>query len=175
MDAALAKKFVQELSSAGVLDPSATRTLLLQYARRSGRLQPEDFLTDQMTRGEATTAAVQSPAAESRRRGYVNIGEEEGMPLHMPLSNVAMVFYPTDIGDWESRQIQKELRPGEQPEIEFIFRGEGKPKVEALGVIEVNERGTVVRVVRASSKLAGGRAALVDLMRKARWDVSDDL
>ena len=174
-----AKDFVEGLLSRGVINRESLRTLLIQYASKSPAGEdvptPEEFLAERMTRGVGTRAAVQSPAAESRRRGYVNIGEEEGVQREGRLTNVASVFYPFDIGLWTPRQIQPALKPGEQPEIEFVWLREGEPRVEPLGVVKVDEAGRVDFIVQVNGLyLPGGKEALKGLMLRAGWNVADD-
>jgi hypothetical protein len=134
-----------------------------------GYTWPDQFVIDQLRQQRATTAAVASlPGREARAR-LVHQGEEEvGGATREPLSRFALVFRPFAVaGEWIDRQ-----NPVAQM-TEYIYVAKGsRPDVAALGAIEVDDSGQVIRILEVSSKLKGGEAKLIELMEKAGWKIA---
>lgn len=140
--------------------------LLAVFARQVGPLPPDEFVIAQLRSQRATTAAVASlPGREARAR-LVNIGEEEvGGRQREPLSRFALVFR-AQMGEWLSRHNEPAgMR-------EYIYQGRGRPTVFALGAVEVDDSGQVVRIVEVSTYLKGGEAELIELMKAAGWKMA---
>ena len=56
---------------------------------------------------------------------------------------------------------------------EYIYEGEGsRPDVVALGAIEVDNSGKVIRILEVSEKLKGGEAKFIKLMEAAGWTIA---
>jgi len=127
----------------------------------SGSEPPEEFLVKQLREQRITSAAVATLPARETRSKLVNLGEGRE-----PLSNVALVFRPGAVGQFQSR-----TNPEAQM-TEFIFHGRGRPEVFSLGVVKINDSGVVVEIVAVSDRLAGGKDRLAELMRAAGWRVA---
>ncbi|MDY9927087.1 hypothetical protein [Methanosarcina sp.] len=133
-----------------------------------GYTTPDRFVISQLREQRATTAAVASlPGRETRAR-LVHHGEEEvGGSTREPLSRFAVVFRPYDMGKWKSR-----TNPVAKM-TEYIYEGEGsRPDVVALGAIEVDNSGKVIRILEVSEKLKGGEAKFIKLMEAAGWTIA---
>jgi hypothetical protein len=171
MDEVDARNLVAALRARGMLD----RKLLLQHASTNKHgLEPDKFLGKLMRQGIATSAAIPGPSNIRRRETLVNKGtDEHGQQRPGPLSPFAMVFYPRQSGDWISRQVESRThKPGDPVSIEFIYQGRGRPEVQALGVIEIDDDGTVVRIVETNAEaVPGGAGDFVKIMQKAGWTV----
>jgi hypothetical protein len=179
MDQSAARALLDALAGAGLLNPNATRTLLLQHARKEAiGKKPEDFLRDKLRQKTATSAAVSMPAGRERRAGFVNLGPTEWGEQREPLGSLAMVFYAEEFGKWTSRWLQKpeNLAPGEIPTREFVWEHPGSPKSVNLGVIELDDAGMVIRIVDVNlDNVPGGAKELAGIMRKAAWNVDPKL
>jgi hypothetical protein len=110
-----------------------------------------------------------------RRRRYVDKGvDEHGEQRRGPLSSIAYVFYPRDIGEWRSGPIEKRThKPGDPVTIEFTFvPTDRKPAATGLGVVEIDDAGVVVRIIEVNlTNVPGGAPDLKAIMEKAGWKV----
>ena len=51
--------------------------------------------------------------------------------------------------------------------IEYVFQGAAQPRVVNLGIVEVNDRGTVISVIEIVRANVASVEAFIELMRKA--------
>jgi hypothetical protein len=141
--------------------------LLAAFARERGSMPPDKFVVRQLRAQLATPAAVASlPGAETRAK-LVHLGEEEkGGPTRETLSRFALVFKGQP-GDWTAR-------PNPAAGMtEYIFHKGSRAEVKALGAIEINDRGEVVRILEAA--VEGGEEKLKELMKQAGWKFARDV
>jgi hypothetical protein len=174
MDREDAKKLLDALGQAKLMKPSEARALLHQYARTkaAGGLDPLTFLRDKLRRGHGTAAAFAKPPGYERRQAGVELGQTEEGKQRATLSNYAQVFYEKEVGQWKSRQVQPKPEQGENTSIEYIWQPEGSPVVMSLGIVQVDEDGTIVDVIEVQeANVPGGRAKLIEIMKTAGWRV----
>ena len=170
MEKLLAARLAQELANRGFV----SRTLLLQYvSNESHGSKPVDFANLLVREQRGTRAAIQSPVSATAREQLVDKGTlPEGMQRPSPLVGIAHVFYPRYLGQWITRQIQKDPTTGGAVGIEYIFNASGQPQTVSLGSVEVDDDGTVVRIISTNSvNVPGGPEELEQVMIAARWRV----
>ncbi len=160
LDEHIAEMLVSKLPAS---DLDAAYSLLLQFSRKQGSLPPDEFVIKQLRDQRGTTAAHRAVPTREQRALAVHLGSEEvGGPTREPLSEFALVFLAAP-GKWLARTY---------PELkltEYIFQGVGRPEVNALGAIQVNDQAQVVKILRVSEKLEGGQTKLIQLMSSAGW------
>jgi hypothetical protein len=181
MDLDEARNFVSQIESSGLLSADRIVTLLHQFAHRGeGARNPVLFYRKRMGEGAPTHAAFSGHPASSERRSYgIDQGvDEHGEQRRGPLSSIALVFRERQPGEWVSRAIQQQgpqrvLVGGDPQDVptvkEYVWQGEGEPRAETLGTIEVADDGTVVRVIDVARSVRGGREGFIQMMRAAGW------
>jgi hypothetical protein len=171
MEKPIAARLAQELANRGLV----SRTLLIQYVSgKSHGLEPVDFANLLVREQKGTRAAIQSPVTASVREQLVDKGTlPSGEQRPSPLVGIAHVFYPRYLGQWITRQIQKDPGTGGAVGIEYIFNASGQPETVSLGSVEVADDGTVVRIISVNNaNVPGGPAELEKVMIAAKWRVA---
>ncbi len=163
LDEPMARSLVSKLPPS---DLDAVYGLLLQFSREKGEMPPDEFILQQLRNQKGTSAAYRQIPGREKRALTVHLGSEDiGGPPREPLSEFALVFF-VGHGKWETRTHPETLFT------EYIFLGGGRPDVNALGAIQVNDSGQVVKILKVSDKLKGGETKLIELMKSAGWVVT---
>ena len=137
--------------------------LLLSFAKEKGGKPPEEYLRSVLKAHLSGMAAVATPPGREARSKLVHLGEGKE-----PLSNIAIVF-----NEWEPGQFEGTTHP-ETHSTEFNYKEGGKratAKIWARGIVQVNDRGHVVKILTVDPNIKGGAATLAAMMRAAGWTV----
>jgi hypothetical protein len=139
--------------------------MLVSFASVAGesRSAPEEFLR---RLGESDLpmnpmAAFDRPASAAERAASVQRGQEEGASI---LSDVGLVFQEIRAGQYTESRSATSVGTRE-----FMVRRGGNyvpGQVVPLGIIRVNEEGTVIEVIRTFGRLT--RERFIELIRR-RW------
>jgi hypothetical protein len=170
MDRPQAEQLANALASVGMLK----RQLLMQYVSETSHgIQPAVFAGRLLMSGTATRAAIQRPVGATAKDLLVDKGlTPEQEQRRGPLTSIAHVFYPVVDGHWRDGQVQPDANQAGSKSIEFIYQPEGKPKAVGLGVVEIDDVGTVFRIVSVHAEnVPGGEPAFIEIMKKAGWTV----
>ncbi|MGY3794262.1 eCIS core domain-containing protein [Aquimarina sp. 433] len=163
--------FYNELRSRNIINTDSFRQLLIAHARPSSAGQdPVTFLTNKLTMNESTAAAWSSPQSNTMRNRGVNLGTDQDGNQRETLSRFAQIFYEKEVGDWQSRPLERDHGPGEPRILEYIYQKQGNPQVISLGVVELNDNGEIVQIIEVNSNnIRGGRSGLIQLLERKGW------
>jgi hypothetical protein len=168
IEKAAARDFITELQNRGIL---VARTLYISFAQ-TGPGVPLEYLRENLKLGRASRAARTVPTGASRDllvdRGTTAEGEQRES-----LSDYASVFWESYVGQFTSRQVQSDPTQGGIIATEFVWLGEGQPRVINLGIVRVGADGSIVEIVE-TTPTAGTEADFVATMRRAGWTVRLD-
>jgi len=159
IDKSTAKEFLKSLGP----DWHVGR-LLMSFARRERGLPPLEFLMSELARQKTAMAAIAKPVSEATRNRLVYLGEEKA-----PLSEFALVYHELEPG-----QFTASTHP-EAGVIEYNYVVGGKRStadIHALCIVRVNEQGVVEELRVVDKRVKGGKAAVIQIMKKAGWEVS---
>jgi len=174
MDMPQALLFFNELKGKNIINTNEFRQLLIAHARpESAGMDPVTFLTNKLNMNQSTAAAWSSPQGSSMRNRGVNLGPDQDGNQRETLSQFAQIFYEKEVGDWVSRPLERAPGPDEPRILEYIYQKEGNPNVVSLGVVELNDAGTIIRIVTVNSaNISGGQQGFIQLLARKGWAMS---
>jgi hypothetical protein len=158
VDVDTAKRFIK-----AVAGNKQVGQLLMSFAKEKGGQPPEEYLLGVLRAQYSGMAAVAQPPGRETRSKLVHLGEGKE-----PLSNVALVFHEQQAG-----QFTGSFHP-ESHMMEFNYREGGRRATAAIwarGIVQVDDRGVVVKILHVDPKIPGGAAKLAQWMRQAGWKV----
>ncbi len=171
LDKNAAQAFIDRLNSLGLLKTDQARSLLISFAQ-SGPGDPLEYLRNNLKLGRASRAARTIPTGANRNflvdRGPTSEGEQRET-----LSSYASVFWESQVGQFVSRQIQKDPTQGGISAIEFVYEGSGQPQVRNLGIVRVGDDGSIVEIIQITGEI-GSVDEFIELMQKQTppWKVN---
>jgi hypothetical protein len=171
MDKEQAEELLEKLPG---IEPALIEPLLLSFARKIGSASPDAFLVQELS--EQTTqlrAAVGRPPSAELKGKFV----ERGPGREDVLADVALVFTQSRKAKWTRRAHGHKggpKPPGEPLFQEWVWEGSDPPVVKH-GAVRVDASGTVVQILSVPDHIEGGRAKLIELMKKAGWTLAKDL
>ncbi|MGC1310441.1 MAG: DUF4157 domain-containing protein [Phormidesmis sp.] len=168
IDRRTADAFIEELNSLGMLRTDRARPLLISFAQ-VGPGSPLDYLQENLRLGRSSRAARQVPTGRERQL-LVDQGTTAEGEQRETLSSYASVFWESSVGQFVSRQVQRDPSQGGSTAIEFVFNGEGQPRVRNLGIVRVGDDGAIEEIVEITNEIESVEA-FVSLMERSRWTV----
>lgn len=171
MDEEQAKAFFDELKNRNIINTNEFKQLLIAHARpKSAGMDPIAFLTSKLSLNQSTAAAWSRPQGSSMRNRGVNLGPDADGNQRETLSQYAQIFYEKEVGDWMSRPLERDAGPDEPRILEYIYQKEGNPDVISLGVVELNDSGEIIQIIRVNSNnISGGQQGLIQLLKRKGW------
>ncbi|MGN4146299.1 phage tail protein [Flavobacterium johnsoniae] len=171
MDEEQAKAFFDELKNRNIINTNEFKQLLIAHARpKSAGMDPIAFLTSKLSLNQSTAAAWSRPQGSSMRNRGVNLGPDADGNQRETLSQYAQIFYEKEVGDWMSRPLERDAGPDEPRILEYIYQKEGNPDVISLGVVELNDSGEIIQIIKVNSNnISGGQQGLIQLLKRKGW------